>query len=448
MKQGDKLTFEITGYGINGEGVARLSGFVVFIPFAMRGETVLARIVHVKKSFAYAVLLSVTEKSPFRVEPVCNRYGKCGGCNLLHAEYGEQLRIKKENLIGTLKKGGIDTETVKDVVPSDKQFYYRNKAQLPFGVVNGETVPGFYREDSHKIVSVTRCFLHGDWLERLIAIVREFTKKHSLSAYNEETKTGLLRHLVARYIGGHLCVVFVINGRGLPHVEDFLSDLERAFPSCSLYLSVNTEKTNVIMGKTLLALKPCEEETEILGIGLKINPLSFMQVNDFIRDEIYKKVLSEVDGSDIVVDVFSGVGLMGAVLVKNGIKEVYNIEIVPEAVEDARMLAERNGISEKTKNLLGDAAALLPELMERLKKEHPTAKISVILDPPRKGVADSVITALNKISPHKLIYISCNPASLARDLSRLDYAPTEITPYDMFANTKHVESVCLLTRNT
>lgn len=452
IKQNDILILDIIDYGINGEGVAKHGGIVVFVPFAIKGECIKAKITYVKRAYATAELVEVLSESHFRQKPVCNRFIRCGGCNLLHLAYEEQLRLKKEILNTTLKKNIGGEFTISDCIPSKKVLGSRNKVQLPFGVVNGKPALGFFRENTHKIVSVTKCFLHEDWLEKLIAVTLEFVNTNGISVYDETTGKGLLRHLVARHIDKQLCLVLVANGRHLPKSEIYIGMLGKEFGDFSLYLSVNTKDTNVILGDELLPLVEKPFVINILGLSAQLNPLSFLQVNDEIRDEIYRAVIEKTSSSDIVIDAFSGVGIIGAVLAKNGVKNVYNIEIVPEAIADANALAAQNGIADSVINICGDAAVELPKLLKYIKESSPAAqKVSIILDPPRKGVASAVIEALNGIDhPVELIYVSCNPATLSRDLALLtknnNYVINSITPYDMFPNTRHLETLVCMTR--
>lgn len=497
LKQNDIVILDIIDYGMNGEGIAKKDGIVIFVPFAMKGERIKAKITYVKKSFATAKLVDLIIQSKDRIESPCNRFGRCGGCNLLHIRYEEQLNLKKNQLKTTLRKNmGKDIE-VGECVRSDKEYGYRNKVQLPFGKVNNKVAVGFYGESTHKIASITKCFLHDVWLEKLIEIVLQFCNSNYFPVYDEITHKGLLRHLVARFIDDQLSVVIVINGKTLPKSEELEKMLSEQFPSFSLHLSINEEKTNVIMGKTLVPLKENDFTIDILGIKINLNPLSFLQINDFIRDEIYKQVIDFVKESDIVIDVYSGLGIIGAVLAKNGVKKIYNIEIVPEAINDANILAQANGITEQVQNICGDSTTVLPELINNImgnqidndanisaptngiteqvqnlcgdtavmstksinntmgnqanNNEHPKESISIILDPPRKGVSQALVETLNAITvPIKLVYISCNPATLSRDLAILTkndiYVINSVSPYDMFPQTKHLETLVLLCR--
>lgn len=465
FKQDDIIEIEITGYGASGEGVAKRVGYVFFIPFAAAGERVRAKIIHVnKKNLVFCELKEVLTPSENRVKPVCNRFTRCGGCDVMHLKYDEQLKIKKDNLVALLRKNAGLLVAVDDVVPCSSPLGYRNKIQLPFGVVNGEVAMGFFRENSHKIVSITKCFLHGEWVETLIKVFLEFAKKHNLTAYEDGKKSGLLRHMVARKVGDEFCIVAVTNGQKLPFADDLVRLLSAEIgEKFALYNSVKTEHDNVVLGKTVLPIKTRNTEIEILGIKTEINPFSFLQLNDEIRDKIYLRIIDEIMSSSknpIVIDAYAGVGTLGAVMAKRG-ATVYNIEIVKEATADGNALIKKNGLERLVTNINGDAAAELPLLIDKLTKKGvlpmqngfdapPETTLGIVLDPPRKGCDERVLRAVSSIARrHKLYYISCNPATLTRDLKVLAEAGYEIesvTPYDMFPQTKHVECVAIMSK--
>lgn len=559
VKQDDILELTIDDYGFNGEGVARLDSFVIFVPFAIKGERVKVKIKYVKKSFAYAELQEVIEESEHRIKPPCNRFTRCGGCDLMHIDYPEQLRIKKQVFENTLRKNYKGVCSVNDVVYGN-QFAYRNKLVLPFGVTNGRVSVGFYKEGTHKVVSITKCFLHEDWAEKLIGIILDYANNNHLSVYQEGK--GLLRHLVARYVDGFLSLSIVANGT-LKGVDGLNNALRECFPDYALYLVKNTFDTNVVIKGDISLIGGCERDINIRGLSLTINPYSFLQVNDYIRDRLYDQVEREVltGPSSVVIDAYAGVGILGGNLSLKGSK-VFNIEIVEQAVEDGKRLAKKNGIANRVEFICGDSAIELPKLINRItsskvtlservvhlwdkyfdfiksgkkryelrlldekRKEYRVGErlcfisesgeelvceitellqydgfyelfsdlgvdltmcdndisipdavasmeeiypkerlekykalaigvkpldltLSVILDPPRKGCDQRVLDALNNVKPDKLIYISCNPATLSRDLQILSecYEVVSITPYDMFANSSHLESLTVLKR--
>ncbi len=446
LKQDDVLLLTIDSYGMDGEGVAHADDNVIFVPFAMKGEKVRAKVTYVKRNLVFCELKEVVKPSPLRVYPDCNRFPRCGGCDVLHIDYAEQLRIKKDNIATLFRKNVGYEPQIDDVVPSPKQLSYRNKIQLPFGTVNGKTAVGFFRENSHKIVSITKCFLHGEWVEKLISVFLLYAERFSVAAYNEETKKGVLRHLVTRCIDGQYCIVVVTNNCPLPHVSELLTMLTGEIgEDFSLYYSPKAEHNNVIMGKTVVPVKSRPFFIDVLGVKVSLNPYSFLQLNDDVRDLIYTAVAEAIPDGSTVIDAYAGVGILGATLVRRGAR-VYNIEIVPEATADGNVLAKENGLTDKITNINGDAAVLLPELLKKLNPDKP---VYIILDPPRKGVSTEVVDALNALScPVKLFYISCNPATLTRDLKLLSegYEIETVTPYDMFPQTKHVETLVCLSR--
>ena len=448
LKQDDVLLLTIDGYGMDGEGVAHADDVVIFVPFAMKGEKVRAKVTYVKKNLVFCELKEVVTPSPLRVLPDCNRFPRCGGCDVLHIDYAEQLRIKKENVETLFRKNVGWVPQIDDVVPSPKQLAYRNKIQLPFGTVNGRTAVGFFKENTHKIVSITKCFLHGDWVETLIKVFLDYAERFSVPPYKEETRQGVLRHLVARCIDGKYCIVVVTNNCALPRPDVLVKMLTEAVgEDFSLYYSPKTEHNNVIMGKTAIPIRERPFLIDVLGVRVSLDPFSFLQLNDDVRDLIYTAVAKEIPDGSVVIDAYAGVGILGATLAKRGAR-VYNIEIVPEATADGNALAESNGLADRIDNINGDAAVVLPALLNKLNIKSP---VYIILDPPRKGVSPEVVAALNALTcPVKLFYISCNPATLTRDLKLLSasYSIETVTPYDMFPQTKHVETLVQLSHKT
>ncbi len=458
MQPNQTVELKIIDLGIEGEGIAKFEGYTFFVPYALPGEVVKAKITHIKKNkqLAYATLKEVVEASPSRVKPPCNRFGRCGGCTEMHLDYQKQLEYKHKNLQTILRKNAGYEGIINDVVPSSP-FAYRNKAQLPFGMVNGKVAVGFYGTGTHKIVSSTKCFLHGEWLEKLIKITLDFANEEGLTAYDEVSRKGLLRHLVARYLGGKMVVTLVVNGHSVSGINKYAEALENEFPGVSLYLSPNTRDTNVIMGNTLVPIKPIPQSVEIMGVKIGVNPFSFFQINDEIREKLYNFVIDSIapDEDTIVIDAYAGVGLLGAIMAKRG-AQVFNIEIIKEATEDANVLYEKNGIGEKVLNICGDASVELKKLvfsensyLKTLIKDNK--KVKIVLDPPRKGISKEVAETLNdlaKVLDFDLIYISCNPATLSRDIANLSaFIPTNIIPFDMFPHTSHVETLVCLARS-
>ena len=453
LKQDDILELTVEDDGMAGEGIARVGSYTVFVPFCLKGEKVRAKVTHVRKdNVVFTELKEVLVPSPLRVKPPCNRFTRCGGCDLMHVEYARQLEIKRENVQRLLQKNARLNVEVLPTEPCSTPYAYRNKIQLPFGAVEGRVALGFYKENSHKVVSITKCFLHGDWVEKLIGITLDYAKKYDLTAYDEFSGKGDLKHLVARYIDDNLAVVLVTSGRRPKGIEDYKKMLSALFPHFSLYLSRKPEKTNVVMGNSVEVVKEEPFVIDVLGIKAEINPYSFLQLNAEIRDKIYTAVLDDIfrkSDSPILVDAYAGVGILGAVAAKRGAK-VYDIEIVKEAVEDGKKLAKTNGVEDDVSFVCGDAAEELPNLIKSIlgSQNKTNGNLNIVLDPPRKGCDERVLNALNTLDvPHSLYYISCNPATLTRDLNRLTkYDVLSVKPYDMFCQTRHVETLVSLRR--
>lgn len=439
--QGMFLTERVDNYGMGEEGVVKKDGFVIFVPYALKGELVKFRIDHVKKNYAYATLLEVIDPSPHRRKPVCTRFPRCGGCQLLHLEYSEQLELKRANVTKLLDKSLPSGVKVEEVVPSD-EYGYRNKLSLPFGMTSGRVSLGFYREGTHKVVSTRKCFLNGDWAEKLISVMLDWAEKFDLTAYTDDNKRGLLRHLVARQLECGLSVTVVINGDTLPHSEYLIDALKEVFDDFTLYVSVNRADTNVIFGDRLVKLYGDDRVGRLLGVEFPISPYSFMQVNIPIAERILSDVVSYLSSypDATVIDAYAGIGVLGTIIARNG-NPIVNIEIVPSAVEDGKKLYERLGIDGKF--FLGDAAKILPDVLNSVGDGR---RVFLLLDPPRKGLSSDVVATINAHSDmiDGIVYISCNPATLARDIAALDFTPTEVRPYDMFPNTRHVETIVCL----
>lgn len=450
LKQDDIVEAEIVDNGMAGEGIAKVGAYTLFVPLCIAGETVRAKVTHVRKdNVVFCELKEVIKPSADRVKPPCNRFGKCGGCDLMHVGYSKQLEIKRNNLVRLLKKNASVDIAVPEIVPCSTPYGYRNKIQLPFGTVEGRTALGFYRENTHRVVSITKCFLHGEWAEKLIKIFLDYAAKFNLKAYDENTGKGQLKHLVARYIDGNLAVVVVTDNSPLKAADYLVSELKKEFPHFSLYQSKKPERTNVIMGKSVIPIKTEQFYVDVLGVKAEINPYSFLQLNSEIRDKIYSRVIDEITEkpNPVVIDAYAGVGLLGAVLSKRGAR-VYNIEIVPEATADGEKLKRENDLTASYVN--GDAKIELPKIIQKLSATDILNKetLNIILDPPRKGCDRSVLEAINALNvPHKVIYISCNPATLTRDLTVLqNYEIEFIQGYDMFPNTAHLETLVIMSK--
>ncbi len=458
-----KEIVKIQRYNSEGEGVGVLnSGKSVFVPFTAAGETVEIDIVHEKKNLALGKLARVIKASPDRTPPVCPAYTRCGGCSLMHIDYQKQLEIKTGIVAGALKKiGGLDFEPL-PCVPSPDTFGCRNKAGLPVSIGGGETVIGFYEKGSHNVANIDSCPIHGGWLDEIIAVFRQYITEYGVTVYDENTKKGLIRHIVARRLSGGLQICAVINGAALPHQEALIEALSKRFDDFSLLISINTVHNNVIMGDRTLALFGDEKlQGSTCGISYSVGIDSFLQVNAKVSEAMYFKAveIARAGKADTVIDAYSGIGIMTAMFAKPA-RYVYGMEIVPQATHDADMLMKANGIT-NVKNITADCGKALPALIGRVRKEtadsaakaggQEDGKLIVVLDPPRKGCDPAVISALNKCRADRIIYISCDPATLARDLKQLTvpgaYTLEYVQPFDMFPQTANVETLVCLERS-
>lgn len=436
VNKNQKLKLNIIDMNNDGYGIAKVDGEVVFVPYTLPGEEVEATIINTKNKFAIAKADRIISPSAHRVEGKCPYFGKCGGCSLQHLSYEKQLEFKTKLVKDTLKKfGNINV----DVLPcvASPQWRYRNKNALP---ANGSL--GMYRKNSHNVIEIEDCLIAQKWFPTLLKVVKDFIKKYDISLYDEEKKSGLIKHLVARSLNNQILITLVINGESLPHSDMLIKDLSRCFKNFGLNLNINTLNSNVIFSnkwKYIYGLKELPDCSN--GIEYSISSASFMQINDSIKSSIYDKILSLIDNNDTVIDAYSGAGLLSAMISRKA-KSCYGIEIILQATANADKLARKNNLSNLT-NINGDCAVELPKLIQDLKDET-----TVVLDPPRKGCDKRVIDAISGSKPSKIIYLSCSPDTLARDLKNLlattKYNIQFVQPYDMFPNTPHVETLVYL----
>ncbi len=456
--------------GSNGEGIIRHEGITFFVPACLPGEKVRFKVLKVKGNIGYGKVEEILTPAEERVRPKCPVFLRCGGCSLQHVDYPAQLLQKSNVVKEALRKiGGINL-SVPLTVKSDLIYGYRNKLQIPVGIdKDGNTVVGFYAEHSHRIVPISSCAIHPDWAEKLIAIVKRYMEECAVKGYDEETKTGSLRHVVAREIGGKYIVTLVTAKKKVPNLRYLVELIEEGLGEVTLFVNLNAEDTNVIFGKEFeLVHGTGVFEAEEQGIRYEAGPVTFLQVNENVRGKLYKEALKTVaeDGDEVVIDAYSGGGLLTAMIAKK-VKRAYGIELEEEASRCADGLKAKNGLRNMT-NLCGAVEEKLPVVLEKEKGE----KLRLILDPPRAGIARSVLKALLESGIPKLTLISCNPATLARDLGILTgrlieaegelvknpayagmsegetlsgyYEIERIQPYDMFPQTKHVETLVTL----
>lgn len=441
LRKNDIVDVEIIGMGCNMEGIAKHDGVVLFVPFAIVGEKVRVKIINTKQKAYVCKIIELLEKSPYRTIPQCPYFGKCGGCQSQHILYQESLNFKREQVQNAITHIGKENIKVLPCIPSENDFRYRNKLAFP---INPETKKvGMYKAYSHDIVDIDDCLIQEKWAKDYIDCIDLFIAKTNISIYNEEDGKGILRHIVGRHYGGKYLFTIVINGEKLPNIEVLIDIIKEKFEKFGLSININKEKSNVIMTQNFINIYGFESiDIEEFGVNYSINNASFMQVNNDIKHKIYSAVLDEVGKDDILIDAYSGAGLLTAICSKK-CKFAYGIEIVGPAVDSANELMRANNIS-NMKNYCGDSAKILPKLIKEIK-----GKKTVVLDPPRKGCDKKVMEALAESCPEKIVYISCNPSTLARDIYNLksacpNYDVISVRPYDMFPCTKHVETLAVL----
>lgn len=440
MEKNQTVQLNIENVGMNGEGVARLDGEVVFVKNALPGETCSAKILCAKKKFCYAVATEITSKpSPVRTTPACPAFGKCGGCTLQHVSYEYQLALKRQNVQSAFIKAGMSV-AVSPAEASDKTLRYRNKMSLPVGQKDGKPVVGLYAFNSHRIVETDDCLLQPDWNKTVIAVFKKFLTRSGYKGYDELKGSGDIRHLVVREVAGKLCISVVATKN--IDLSAFAALLKDKFADFSLYLNINRKNNNVILGDEWKLAYGNENTVDVGGLKIFVHPAGFFQVNDYIRTRIYEKVreIAKNASAKTIIDAYSGAGIMTAMLAGVA-NEVIGIEINREATESAKKLARDNDIKNMTA-LLGDVKTVLPSLKDKAEG------CLIVLDPPRSGCDPNVLQSVKDFAPETLVYVSCNPATLARDCKILSdkYDISEVQPFDMFPMTDHVETVVLLSR--
>ena len=447
LHKNQQLELTVDSFGAQGEGIARWDGMPVFIPRALPGERVRVQIVKADKRFAFGRALEILTPSPDRREPPCPYYVQCGGCVCQHMSYEAQLAFKRSQVAGCMRHiAGIDVE-VAQVLGMEEPWHYRNKISMPVSGQIGAPAIGYYAQRSHRVVDVQRCLLSCDAADRACAAVRQWMAEQRVPPYNEESHTGLVRHIMTRVNrAGQLMLVLVINGRQLKKQKELLDLLQKAVPELvSLCVSPNEKRSNVILGDTYQVLWGQERlEDTLCGNRFLLSPLSFFQVNPQQTEKLYNTALDFADltGGETVADLYCGAGTISLLLARRA-AHVTGIEIVPDAIRDARENARRNGV-ENVDFLCGPAEDILPQLVE--KGMRPDV---VVLDPPRKGAEPAVLQAILTCAPQRVVYVSCNPATQARDVKILcagGYQPQRCQPVDMFCQTAGVETVLLMSQ--
>ncbi len=449
IKKNETYEIEITGMNHEGQGVGRIEGIAVFADGAIKGEKVLVKINEVKKNYATSSIISILSGSNGRIEPRCEHYEKCGGCSLMHMDYKAQLEFKTELVKETLKRiGKLEKVKINDTIGMENPHNYRNKVQFPVAFKDGKPVMGFYERRSHNVIDSGSCLIQDEASSLIRQIVLEFLTSYKMTIYNEKTGSGLLRHVMVRkgFKTGEVMVVLVINGDNIPHSDKLVDSLKsRVEGLTSVYLNINKRNTNIILGEKNKKLFGRDTITDYIGrFKFDISPLSFFQVNPFQTEVLYGKALeyANLKGNETVFDLYCGIGTISLFLSEKAGK-VYGIEVVEDAIKDARKNAAVNGVN-NAEFIVGEAEKIIPHMYEKGIKADV-----VIVDPPRKGCDAVVLETMVKMQPERIVYVSCNPSTLARDLNYLTengYRAEEVQPVDMFPHTAHVECVALITR--
>ena len=449
IKKNKEYIVDIIDNGFEGEGIAKIDNFTIFIPDAIKGEKIKILIVKVLSSHAFGKILEIIDKSDKRIESDCITYKRCGGCNLRHIKYEETLKMK-QNAVQSLVNKTLKTKIqVQETLGMENPYCYRNKAQYPVGIdKNGKPIIGVFANRTHEIIPIQKCFIQNEKSEKLAKFVFNWIVKNNISIYNEKTRKGLIRHIVTK-IGiktNEIMCVIVINGSKIPNEQELVQEILEKFPEVkTIVKNINTKNTNVIMGKENINIYGNGYIEDILGeYKFKISPLSFYQVNPVQAEKLYNLGVeaAKIDKENVVFDLYCGIGTISLFMAKYA-KKVYGIEIVEEAVNDAKENAVNNNIN-NVEFIAGDVENVLDELIN-LKNIIPDV---IMVDPPRKGLDNKSIDNIIKILPKKVVYISCNPATLVRDLAKLEdvYEVKSIKPVDMFPFTSHVECVALMGR--
>ncbi len=451
VEKNKEYIFDIISQGYEGEGIAKIDNkYPIFIEGALKGEKVRVRIVKVNKNFAYGKLMEVLEASEERVNPPCAIYKRCGGCKLQHASYKAQLDFKWDRVKDCVSKiGKLDPSIVKYPLGMENPWRYRNKVQLPIGLINGEVKIGFFAPRSHDIIDMESCLIQDEIGDKVVKLTREWIEKFNIRPYNvdgEYDEKGIVRHIMIRrgFTTNEVMVVLVTNGEKLPHKEEFVDLMVKNIPGIkSVIQNINSKKTNVILGLESKTLWGEDTISDYIGdFRFNISPLSFFQVNPTQTEVLYGKALeyANLTGNEEVFDAYCGTGTITLFLSQKA-KKVYGVEIIPQAIDNAWINAKENKV-ENVEFFVGESEVVIPDLINNGVKADV-----VVVDPPRKGCDKKLLDAITNIDAKKIVYVSCDPSTLGRDLQVLEengYKTLEVQPVDMFPNTFHVENVAKL----
>ncbi|PAB58161.1 23S rRNA (uracil(1939)-C(5))-methyltransferase RlmD [Anaeromicrobium sediminis] len=433
--------------GTSGEGIGRVEGMTIFIEGCVPGDIVKAKIDTVKKNYAIGTIVEMVQESDIRKDPVCAHAHECGGCQIMHIDYEEQLKIKTKKVKDSLERiGKLENVTVHDTIGMTNPYYYRNKAQFPVGMIDSKSLIGFYKKKSHDIVNLETCHIQQKVNEKVVEVMRKYIDEKKISVYDEKKHKGFIRHILTKvgYATGEIMVVIIGNGYELMYEEEIVQDLVDNIEGLeSVVLNINRNKANKILGKKCKTLYGKDTIIDYIGnLKFEISPLSFFQVNPTQTEVLYSKALeyANLSGKETVYDIYCGIGTISLFLAGKA-KQVYGIEVIDAAIDDAKINAKINNI-DNAAFFVGKAEEVVPKMY----KDGMVADVAVV-DPPRKGCDERVLDTLVKMNPERIVYVSCNPSTLARDLKYLDengYKTVEAQPVDMFPHTTHVETVTLI----
>lgn len=448
VKAGAEYIVNISSLGSSGEGVGRVSDFTVFVNGALPGEEVKAKITEVKKTYAIGKLMEVVKASPERIKPACPIYAECGGCQLQHISYEGQMQVKRQQVKDAMERIGHQKDlTVLPVLGAENPWHYRNKVAFPVGKEKGKTIIGCFAQGTHKIIDASNCLIQDELNNDAINAVKEIIDKLGIPAYNEDTHTGVMRHVVARTgMKGQLMVVLVTATQELKRKKEIIKMLRSRLPQMvSLQQNIQTYRNNVILGRETKLLWGRPTIKAKLGkFAFNVSARSFFQVNTRQAEVLYDTALeyAQLTGKETVIDAYCGTGTISLYLAQKA-RKVYGVEIVSPAIKDAEKNARENNVR-NAEFIVGDCTKVMP----RLYKQGVRPDV-VVVDPPRAGCTEAVLQTFASMQPKRIVYVSCNPATLARDIeimAKLGYKAKKVQPVDMFSHSSHVETVCLLSR--
>lgn len=450
VKKNQTITLHIEDLTHEGSGVGKVDGYPIFVPYALPGEETKVKVIKVNKKYAFGKLLETVKASKHRVTPPCNVFYKCGGCQIQHMSYEMQLEMKRNQVKNVMKKvAHLPDVPVHPTLGMEDPWRYRNKIQIPVGEKDGELITGFYRQRSHDIIDdMETCVIQNELGDRMVEAVRRIANDLGISAYDEKAHKGILRHIVVRtaFETEDVMVILVTRTDTLPHKIELIEQLTETYPAVkSIIQNINDAQTNVILGKKSKVLFGEDHIIDTIGdLKFAISAKSFYQVNPTQTKVLYDKALefANVGAEDTVIDAYCGIGTISLFLAKEA-KKVYGVEIVPEAIDNAKENAKLNGIT-NAEFVVGQAEKVMPWWTAQGLRPDV-----IVVDPPRKGCDEALLEAMIAMQPKRIVYVSCNPSTLARDLRILEdggYSTKEVQPVDMFPQTGHVECVALMSK--